>query len=174
MLGHLDVYTVTGFLPTVDVVKRGEAPANFERDLITHFQRISKAAALYAKALLGGVGGVRQGLAVTRGCDWVTPTAEETWRNHTGSLMVALKSTAKLLRAIPSSRLVIMAAYNCVAPAPITEKDSFMEYLQKLPDAGPTAGQAVLGVQNWKCSGRRLDQSVKSLALWFMDLLSRP
>ena len=40
---------------TVDVVKKGEALANFERELIIHFQRISKAAALYAKALLGGV-----------------------------------------------------------------------------------------------------------------------
>ena len=42
---------------TIDVVKRGEALANFEREMITHFQQISKAAALYAKALVEGVRG---------------------------------------------------------------------------------------------------------------------
>ena len=36
------------------MVKRGEALANLERELIIHFQ-ISKAAALYVKALFGGV-----------------------------------------------------------------------------------------------------------------------
>ena len=39
---------------TVDVIQRGEALAIFERDLIIHFQQISKAAALYVRALLGG------------------------------------------------------------------------------------------------------------------------
>ena len=38
---------------TVDVIQRGEALAIFERDLIIHFQQISKAAALYVRALLG-------------------------------------------------------------------------------------------------------------------------
>ena len=71
--------------------------ANFERELIVHFQTISKAAALYAKALLGGV---RRALeiyrrcdSITNGYDWVTPTAEETWHDCAeGSLMAALKS----------------------------------------------------------------------------------
>ena len=40
---------------TVDVIQRGEALAIFERDLIIHFQQISKAAALYVRALLGGI-----------------------------------------------------------------------------------------------------------------------
>ena len=40
---------------TVDVIQRGEALAMFERDLIIHFQQISKAAALYVRALLGGI-----------------------------------------------------------------------------------------------------------------------
>ena len=40
---------------TVDVIQRGEALAVFERDLIIHFQQISRAAALYVRALLGGV-----------------------------------------------------------------------------------------------------------------------
>ena len=40
---------------SIDVVKRGEALATFERDLVVHVQQISKAAALYAKALLSGL-----------------------------------------------------------------------------------------------------------------------
>ena len=39
----------------VDVIQRGEALAIFERDLIIHFQQTSKAAALYVRALLGGI-----------------------------------------------------------------------------------------------------------------------
>ena len=38
---------------TVDAIQRGEALAIFERDLIIHFQQISRAAALYMRALLG-------------------------------------------------------------------------------------------------------------------------
>ena len=34
---------------TVDVIQRGEALAIFERDLIIHFQQISRAAALYIR-----------------------------------------------------------------------------------------------------------------------------
>ena len=45
----------TNFAMTVDVIQRGEALAIFERDLIIHFQQISKAAALYVRALLGGI-----------------------------------------------------------------------------------------------------------------------
>ena len=100
------------------------------------------------------------------GYDWVIPTAEETWHNHAeGNLIVALKSmniapeasqAARLLKAIPSSRLVIMAAYHWAAPAPSTGDASFLEYLQKPPDAGPAVGQTAQGVQNWKCAGRRL------------------
>ena len=40
---------------TVDVIQRNEALAMIERDLIIHFQQISWAAALYIRALLGGV-----------------------------------------------------------------------------------------------------------------------
>ena len=40
---------------TVDVIQRGEALAIFERDLIIHFQHISRASALYIRALLGGI-----------------------------------------------------------------------------------------------------------------------
>ena len=42
---------------TVHVIQRGEALAIFERDLIIHFQQISRAAALYIRALLGGIKG---------------------------------------------------------------------------------------------------------------------
>ena len=40
---------------TVDVIQTEEALAIFERDLIIHFQHTSKAAALYVRALIGGV-----------------------------------------------------------------------------------------------------------------------
>ena len=54
---------------TVDVIQRGEAWAIFERDLIIHFQQISKAAALYIRALLGGV---KRALEIYRRVDETT------------------------------------------------------------------------------------------------------
>ena len=100
---------------TVDVIQRGEALAVFERDLIIHFQQISRAAALYVRALLGGV---KRALEVYRRVDdttknylWAAPTTEEQWHSHAeGALMVALSSLnlpaeawkgARILRAIP-------------------------------------------------------------------------
>ena len=79
---------------TVDVIQRREALAIFERDLIIHFQQISKAAALYARALLGGI----KTLEVYRRVDdstssnpWSIPTTEGLWHSHAeGVLMVAL------------------------------------------------------------------------------------
>ena len=78
---------------------------------------------------------------VTNGYDWVTPTAEETWHNHAEeNLTVALQSMniaaeawqlAKLLQAIPSSKLSTMAAYHYVSPSLSTEKASLMDYWQK-------------------------------------------
>ena len=71
---------------TVDVMQKGEALAIFERDLIIHFQQISKAAALYVRALLGGV---KQTFEVYRRVDettpsypWSQPTTEEVWHAH--------------------------------------------------------------------------------------------
>ena len=104
---------------TVDVIQRGEALAVFERDLIIHFQQISRAAALYVRALLGGV---KRALEVYRRVDdttknypWATMTTEERWHSHAeGALMVALTSlklpaeawkSARILRAIPNCRL---------------------------------------------------------------------
>ena len=80
---------------TVDVIQRREALAIFERDLIIHFQQISKAAALYVRALLGGV---KRALEIYRRVDettknfpWSMPTTEERWHAHAeGVLMVAL------------------------------------------------------------------------------------
>ena len=54
---------------TVDVIQRGEALAVFERDLIIHFQQISRAAALYVRALLRGV---KRALEVYRRVDATT------------------------------------------------------------------------------------------------------
>ena len=103
---------------TVDVIQRGEALAIFERDLIIHFQQISKAAALYVRALLGGI---KRALEIYRGVDektknfpWSQPTTEEKWHSHAeGFLMVALNTlnlpieawkNARLLRAVPNCR----------------------------------------------------------------------
>ena len=78
----------------VDVIQRGEALAIFERDLMIHFQQISKAAALYVRAL----GVIKRALEVycrvddtTNTYPWPLPTTEEIWHSHAeGVLMVAL------------------------------------------------------------------------------------
>ena len=90
---------------TVDVIQRGEALAVFERDLIIHFQQISRAAALYVRALLGGV---KRALEVYRRVDdttknypWSTATTEERWHSHAeGALMVALTSLESPSRSL--------------------------------------------------------------------------
>ena len=155
---------------TVDVIQREEALAIFERDLIIHFQQISKAAALYVRALLGGV---KRALEIYRRVDettknfpWSLPTTEEKWHAHAeGVLMVALTTlnlpveawkSARLLRAIPNCRLVLMMAYHMLSPALSVEENGLMTYLQAPPDAGPSIAQARSGLQNWKCAGRRL------------------
>ena len=102
--------------------------------------------------------------------DWVTPIVEETWHSHAErNLIVALKSmsvgpeawqAARLLRALPRARLVIMAAYHWVAPATRTEEASLLDYLQRPRDAGPAAVQAVQEFRFWKCAGGRLVEIV--------------
>ena len=116
---------------TVDVIQRGEALAIFERDLIIHVQQISRAAALYVRALLGGI---KRTLEIYRRVDdstknfpWSAPTTEEKWHAHAeGVLMVALTTlnlpteawkSAQILRAVPSCRLVLMLAYHMLSPA---------------------------------------------------------
>ena len=116
---------------TVDVIQRGEALAIFERDLIIHFQQISRAATLYIRALLGGI---KRTLEVYRRVDdttknypWSIPTTEEKWHTHAeGVLMVALTTlnlpaeawkSARLLRAVPNYRLVLMLSYHMLSPA---------------------------------------------------------
>ena len=155
---------------TVDVIQRGEALAIFERDLIIHFQQISKAAALYVRALLGGI---KRALVIYRRVDgttknfpWSTPTTEEKWHTHAeGVLMLALTTlnlpneawkSARLLRAVPNCRLVLMLAYHMLSPALSVEETGLMAYLQTPPEAGPSIAQATSGFQNWKCAGRRL------------------
>ena len=61
--------------------------------------------------------------------------------------------SAKLLRATPSCTLTIMAANH---PSFSTEESSLKDYLQRPPDASPIIAQAIVGLQNWKCAGRRL------------------
>ena len=125
---------------TVDVIQRGEALAIFERDLIIHFQQISRAAALYIRALLGGV---KRGLEVYRRVDdttknypWSSATTEEKWHSHAeGVLMVALSTlnlpteawkSARLLRAVPNCRLVLMMSYHLLSPALSVEETGLM------------------------------------------------
>ena len=114
---------------TVDVIQRREALAIFERDLIIHFQQ--RAAALYVRALLGGV---KRALEVyrrvnetTKNHPWSLPTTEELWHEHAeGVLMVALTNLnlpteawkgARLVRAVPNCRLVLVLAYHMFSPA---------------------------------------------------------
>ena len=155
---------------TVDVIQRGEALAVFERDLIIHFQQISRAAALYVRALLGGVKRTlevyRRVDATTQNYPWSALTTEEKWHSHAeGALMVALSSlnlpaeawkSARILRAIPNCRLVLMMSYHLLSPALSVEENGLMAYLQSPPEAGPSVTQVTTGLQNWKCAGRRL------------------
>ena len=155
---------------TVDVIQRGEALAVFERDLIIHFQQISRAAALYVRALLGGVKRAlevyRRVDATTQNYPWSVQTTEEKWHSHAeGALMVALSSlklpaeawkSARILRAIPNCRLVLMLSYHFLSPALSVEENGLMAYLQAPPEAGPSVTQVTTGLQNWKCAGRRL------------------
>ena len=77
---------------TVDVIQHGEALAIFEKDLIIHFQQISKAAALCVRALLGGI---ERALEIyrrvgdsTNDYPWSKPTTEEPWHCHTESILM--------------------------------------------------------------------------------------
>ena len=156
---------------TVDVIQRGEALAVFERDLIIHFQQISRAAALYIRALLGGV---KRALEVYRRVDETTKNypwsmshrRRKEWHSHAeGVLMVALTTlnlpteawkSARILRAVPNCRLVLMMSHHLLSPALSVEENGLMAYLQTPPDAGPSVTQVTTGLQNWKCAGRRL------------------
>ena len=102
----------------------------------------------------------------TKNFPWSAPTTEERWHAHAeGVLMVALTTlnlpteawrSARLLRAVPNCRLVLMMAYHMLSPALSVEENGLMTYLQTPPEAGPSIAQATSGLQNWKCDGRRL------------------
>ena len=111
--------------------------------MIIRFQQISKAAALYVRALLGGI---KRALEVYRRVDdttnsypWSLPTNEELWHSHAeGVLMVALTNTslpqeawrsARLLRAVHKCRLVLMLAYHLLSAALSIEEAGLMTYL---------------------------------------------
>ena len=76
---------------------------------------------------------------------------EELWHFHAeGVLTVALTNmnfpqetwrSARLLRAVPTCRLVLMLAYHLLSLA-----------------LSMSVTQATIGLQNWKCAGRRLVQ----------------
>ena len=88
---------------TVDVIQRGEALAIFERDLIIHFQQISKAAALYVRALLGGI---KRALEVYRRVDGTTTPWVRRRRKH----------TSKRKNAPPRPSEVLFSVSRCYLP----------------------------------------------------------
>ena len=175
---------------TVDVIQRGEALAVFERDLIIHFQQISRAAALYVRALLGGV---KRTLEVYRRVDdttknypWSALTTEEKWHSHAeGALMVALSSlnlpaeawkSARILRAIPNCRFVLMMSYHFLSPALSVEENGLMAYLQTPPEAGPSVTQVTTGLQSHRKqnkSPRNGTREAKVLVKVSEDVLSK-
>ena len=46
--------------------------------------------------------------------------------------------SARLLRAVPSCRLVLMLAYHMLSPALSVEENGLMAYLQTPPEARPS------------------------------------
>ena len=87
-----------------------------------------------------------------------------------GVLMVALTTlnlpaeawkSARLLRAVPNCRLLLMLAYHMLSTALSVEETGLMAYLQTPPEAGPSVVQVTSGLQNWKCPGRRLVEMVE-------------
>ena len=104
----------------------------------------------------------------TNSYPWSLPTTEELWDSHAeGVLMVALTNTnlpheawwsARLLRAVPNCRLVLVLAYHLLKPALSIKEAGLMTKLQTPPDAGPSVTQATTGLQNWKRAGRRVVQ----------------
>ena len=102
----------------------------------------------------------------TRNHPWSIPTTEELRHAHAeGVLMLALTNlnlpvegwkSARLLRAVPSRRLVLMLAYHMLSPALSVEEAGLMTHLQSPPNAGPSVAQLTSGLQTWKCAERRL------------------
>ena len=64
--------------------------------------------------------------------------------------------SARLLRAVPSCRLVLTLSHHMLSPALSVEETGLMTCLQAPPDAGPSVVQVTTGLQKWKCAGRRL------------------
>ena len=64
--------------------------------------------------------------------------------------------SARLLRAVPNCRLVLMLSHHMLSPALSVEETGLMAYLQAPPEAGPSVVQVTSCLQNWKCAGRRL------------------
>ena len=71
----------------------------------------------------------------TKKFPWSVPTTEEKWHSHAeGVLMVALTTlnlpteawkSARLLRAVPNCRLVLMMSYHMLSPALSVEETGF-------------------------------------------------
>ena len=133
------------------------------------------------RALLGGV---KRALEAYRRVD--NTTNSYPWSpKRFGILMEALTNlnlsseawrSARLLRAVPNCRLVLMLAYHMLSPALSIEEAGLMTYLQSPPDAGPSVTQATTGLQNWKCARRQIGgrlPTANQLHQSFIKILSK-
>ena len=119
-----------------------EGGRHTERRSFGYLQQISRAAALYIRALLGGIKRTlemcRRVDETTKNYPWSVPTTEEKWHTHAeGVLMVALTTlslpieawkSARLLREVPNCRLVLMLAYHMLSPA-LSVEETGLAYL---------------------------------------------
>ena len=72
--------------------------------------------------------------------------------SRAAALYVRAKS-ARLLRAVPNCRLVLMLAHHMLSPALSAEEAGLMTYLQAPPDAGPSVSSNIRSAKKWKCEG---------------------
>ena len=80
----------------------------------------------------------------SHGSTYLSKSPSEAWKS------------ARILRAVPNCRLILMMSYHLLSPALSVEENGLMAYLQAPPDAGQSITQVTTGLQNWKCAGRRL------------------
>ena len=94
---------------TVDVIQRGEALAIFERDLIIHFQQISRAAALYIRAVRNVRGLVKNHLhqlSIETQCQSISPNR----RNKFG--FCARQSDKRMSLRLPRNQIRVVINGN--------------------------------------------------------------
>ena len=82
-----------------------------------------------------------------RGCNLIENYEAQTCAFiGTMNLPLEARQCAKLLRATPNCRLVLMVAYHIVCPELSAEEASLMSHFQTPPDAGPALNQITIGL----------------------------